>query len=415
MIRNLRRQSMKVLLGLGLWAGMQGLVFAQYYPAETYGPVQYVPFVPFNPYPPYGPVGPYPPGGPMQLTALPAPPAQPLPPAPPVQPLNSSNNLPVESPEHDAGPHADMEKGCINTDLNGEPLSIAFIGMEGRGDFLNRLNLFDNMSALPTNRVWGGFETLNNFQTGFAGPQDPSLPLAQRRTENLYRGGAEISLGNMVSFIAQGEYVSSVGSTSNQDAWANPWFAVKWAAIYSETTVISPMLAFQPATSQEDGQLHDKSSRIYPGFLFFQNIGNTFFLQGGLQFGITTGLGSNTADYGLSLGMWLYRDGSIDVAGRRTDSFERTALPFCTGVIPQLELWGKNVISGASRPPIDPITPDLFETYTGFHEGENVYNMTVGCRFLFINHFSLGLGYSFPLTSVYVEKQEFETNLNVDF
>jgi hypothetical protein len=287
--------------------------------------------------------------------------------------------------------------------------------MQGRGDFLNRFNIFDNMSAAPTNRTWVGFQALDKFQTGFGNYNDPNLPLTQRRNEYLYRGGAEIALGNLLSFVAQGQYVSSVGTNDNFDAWANPMFAVKWAAIFTESCIISPVIAFQPNTGQRDDQLHDRSARIYPGFLFFETLGGNCFLQGGCQCGITTGSGSDTVDYGLSFGMWLYRDSSLDVAGRRTDPFERSALPCCTGVIPQLELYGKNVISGASHLPFDPTLPNQVGDYIGFKEAENVYNMTAGCRFLFINHFSLSLGYSRPISGGYVSKNEFLTTLNVNF
>ena len=67
--------------------------------------------------------------------------------------------------------------------LGSENTTSAGINIFGRGDFLNRFNLFDNMSALPEHRVWFGFQTLDNFQTGFGNVSYPGLPLTQRRNE----------------------------------------------------------------------------------------------------------------------------------------------------------------------------------------------------------------------------------------
>ncbi len=50
-----------------------------------------------------------------------------------------------------------------------EGMSLASVGqgantpMLGRGDFANRLNIFDHMSAIPTTRAWGGFQALEGF------------------------------------------------------------------------------------------------------------------------------------------------------------------------------------------------------------------------------------------------------------
>lgn len=420
MIRSIQRQFMGVLLALGFWAGMQGSLSAQYYyPAAPYNPVPYG-YVPY----------PYPPPGPFAPVAA----AQPAMPPVPAQACRRRRHRSRASrqrrpprctgpaaPDDGSLPMAPMDGAVASGhevyDPFGSNKTVAAIDMLGHAEFFNRLNMFENMTALPTNRVWGGYENLQDFQTGFGNYKVPGLPLTQPRSEDLYRGGAEIAIGNLFSFTAQAEYVSSIGSQSNQDAWANPWFALKWAAIFTECTVVSPVLAFQPGTSQSYGEVHDRGARVYPGMLFFQSFDNCFFLQGGCQFGIAAGSGggANTADYGLSFGMWLYRHDSLDVAGCLTDSFERTTLPLCTGIVPQLELWGTNVINGAGRAPIDPNEPGMTDSYLGFNQGQNVYDMSVGCRFLFINHMSLGLGYCFPLSGAYVFKNEFTTTFNVSF
>ena len=272
MIRSIQRQFMGVLLALGFWAGMQGSLSAQYYyPAAPYNPVPYG-YVPY-PYPPPGPFAPVAAAQP----AVPPVPAQAAAPAPPPVPGKPATATPAHTPgpaapDDGSLPAAPMDGAVASGHEVYDPFgcnkTVAAIDMLGHADFFNRLNMFENMTALPTNRVWGGYENLQDFQTGFGNYKVPGLPLTQPRSEDLYRGGAEIAIGNLFSFTAQAEYVSSIGSQSNQDAWANPWFALKWAAIFTECTVVSPVLAFQPGTSQSYGEVHDRGRVSTPACCF---------------------------------------------------------------------------------------------------------------------------------------------------
>jgi hypothetical protein len=173
--------------------------------------------------------------------------------------------------------------------------------------------------------------------------------------------------------------------------------------------------------------LHERATRVIPGVLFFQGMGDNFYAQGGLQLSVPFNNAPTTFDSCLSLGVWLYRDGSLDVAARPTDPFERTALPFITGIMWQLEFLGKEVLNHSTDIPYQAATPgetaaDFFtRSATGalvpipYREGEHVYDMTIGIRFLFINHITWSNGYSFPLTGAYVRKSEFLSYLNVIF
>jgi len=289
------------------------------------------------------------------------------------------------------------------------------VDMLGRGDFMNRFNLFDNMSALPQKRVWGGYQILDKFQSGFGNAGNPDLPLTQHRTENVYRAGAECDLGSDVCLICQAEYVSSGGCTSNNDAWSNPIIMLKWAALNTPDTVVTPIIGYSPETSQSDGELHERATRFLPGVLFFQSLDATWFVQGGMGFNLATNNGASTLDFALSLAGWLYSDPSLSVSGRRTDPFERAGVPFITGFIPQLEILGKHVINNADRLPYDPEFYGQVVPYTGYQEGRNVVDMTFGGTLLMFNHVSLSMGYSLPITGAYVRKNEFLTYVNVLF
>jgi len=321
---------------------------------------------------------------------------------------------------YDYGPVAqDTHEETAQTkekDLIGSNEVLSAVTMLGYGEALNNFNIFNNMNALPQNRIWGGFSSLSDFRTGFGDHGPPNLPTSQYRIVELQNVGAEVALGSLGSLVLQGQYVASAGTTDNANAWSNPQALLKWAAVSTEDTIFSPVLGVQIQTPQSAGQLHERSSRAQAGFLFYQALlGDCLFLQGGMEFSVPFSTGSTTFDYGLSLGWWLYRDDSLDFAGRHTYSWERTCLPFVTGVIPMLELWGQNVLGGGNQVPLTPALPDPTIQYSGYSAARNVYTMTAGIRFLLYNHFSLGLGYSFPLTGTAIYSDGFLCTLNMNF
>jgi hypothetical protein len=171
--------------------------------------------------------------------------------------------------------------------------------MEGRGDASNRFNLFDNMAALPQNRVWFGYQYEDGFRTGVVAGD---FALQQRRIESLYRVGVEVALGCNFSIAAQTQYISTAGSVDNADAWGNPQFMAKYAVINNECTVVSATLGFQPQVSTSAGEVHEVTTRFYPGFLFFRGVGDNLFLQGGAQLGFSTSNLTNTVEYAQTVG-----------------------------------------------------------------------------------------------------------------
>jgi hypothetical protein len=279
----------------------------------------------------------------------------------------------------------------------------------GRGDASNRFNLFDTMSAIPANRVWFNFEYLEGFQTGVqpssispssSFPGSINNAFATRRNESLYRAGAELAFGQRFSIAAQEEYIASTNTTDAADAWGNPEFQLKYAAIRTHATVISAILGLQPQTSSNMGELHEKTTMIYPGALFYEELGEKLFVQGGLQFGISDRNATNTVDYALSAGYWLYRANSSEGNSR-----------FLTGIIPQVEIFGKNVLANSRNNPFD------FTGVTGagstvpFRETRNVYDVTAGGRVLFGKGVSVSTGVSFPVFGPNVRRTERITGL----
>ncbi len=287
--------------------------------------------------------------------------------------------------------------------------------MIGQGEPVNRFNDFNNMNALPQNRIWYGYQSESDFRTGFGDHLPASLPTGQYRINQLHQMGFEVACGNLCSVVVQAQYVATTATADNADAWADPQILLKWTAIYKECTIVSPVLGIEIQTSQVPGQLHEATSRLQPGVLFMQSLEDIFLLQGALQVSAPMSAAPTTVDYGVSLAWWLYRDDSLDVFGRTNYSWARTALPFVTGVLPMVELWGNNVIAGARDAPFTPAPPTSTLLYPSYMEAVSVYNMTTGFRFLLYNHYSLSLAYSFPLTGSYTYGSDFLAGLNLNF
>jgi hypothetical protein len=311
--------------------------------------------------------------------------------------------------------------------------------MLGRSDFINRFNLFDTMSALPQNRIWTAYQNVDNFSTGFGNLGFPTLPLTQRRIENLYRAGAEFKLGDSFSIAAEGEYVASAGTTANADAFSNPEFMVKWAAINNESIVISPVLGIVPEISQNAGELHEKAWRFLPGMLFLQPLGDRCFLQGGFQFNLATNGATNSFDHAICLGCWLCKDPNVDATGRAIRPDPESCAPpaekrCLTGIIPQVEFFGKEILSQGSNLPYDPgffNNPNtgfggqtsvsgpggatLSTSLITYRETRNVFDCTVGVRVILMERLSLGVGYSFPVGGGTVRQDEFLSSLSINF
>lgn len=432
-------------VGLGLTTGAsapaQGYGPAQpYYPGYAPQPYGYQP--PYNPYNPYA----YPPQAyrpmmpangyampgygmaapaypyqlmsrsPVTMPAAPtaaapanavaaAPTTPQTPQAPATLPPSTQPTTQPETTPSTASPMTQAPTTSESGDLGaGSVATASSLGMQGRADAYNRFNLFDNMAALPTNRVWFANQYLNKFNAGAIG--DPVLE--QRRQVMLYRVGGEIMLGCNVSVAFQDQYIDSAGSP---DSWGNPEIMVKWAICNDECSVVSLTFGYEPQVSSNLNELHERTSRFLPGLLFFQGYGDRLFLQGGFQGNISSNDAPTTIDYALSLGAWLYRDPRLDIAGRPIHDCTGSChkVHWISGVIPQVEVLGKNVVSNSHGAALV-TTPG-----TILYEGRNVVDVTVGGRILFTPYVSLGSAFSLPITGPDVRRGELTSSLNISF
>jgi hypothetical protein len=276
--------------------------------------------------------------------------------------------------------------------------------MFGRADRLNRFNLFDNMAAIPSNRVWAGYDYAGHFDPNRAAADAAGAAVpgtGGRRTLALYRAGVEVGLDARWSVIAQEQYVVNTGRDLGNDAWARPLFVVKFAAIQTDCTVISALFGVQPeigsgVTAQE------RATTYYPGALFYHRCGCAF-VQGGFQVAFSDRAYNDpdTFDYGLSLGYWLYRAAACG---------EQHCI--VTGVVPQVEVFGSEVLTNGNR-----VRPDTIDgvTFIGTTQARHVIDVTGGVRFLFGDCMSLGAAVSFPATGPDIRNAEFVSALNLYF
>jgi hypothetical protein len=296
------------------------------------------------------------------------------------------------------------DTGAGAGDLGG-PTSgdVASAGILGRADRLNRFNLFDNMAAIPTNRVWAGFQYLGHYETSRAfadSAGNPILASDVRRTEALYRAGVELAVSPRFSVAIQEQYITAAGENGD-DAWARPQFMVKYALVMEKCTVVSAIFGVQPeigsgTTAQE------RATTYYPGLLMYRAMGDNAFMQGGFQYGFSD-RGYNTPDsldYAISLGYWLYRAPQCEC--------DRGL----TGIIPQVEFFGSNIIRGGDRNVASNISGENIIGTTNFR---NVYDLTIGSRFMFGDRMSLGTAFSFPLTGPDIRNAEFLSSLSLFF
>jgi hypothetical protein len=289
-------------------------------------------------------------------------------------------------------------------------------GFLGRGDSNNRFNIFDNMSPYPANRLWLAYEYMEGFQTGVQpNPSNPAVTqgFANRRNETLYRMGGEITpFGPNISIAFQTEYIASADTPDRADAWGNPQGIVKLLVSQTEGSALALTFGLQPQAASHDGELHEKSTRFYPGFLYSQGLTRRLFFQGGFQVGISDRNDPNTVDYALSLGYWLY--GCPLPAGM--PRMCGGCGPCITGIIPQIELYGKHVVANDTSDPFElPGDPLIPNSSAPFREPRNVYDITVGGRILFRNGVSWGTAYSFPVTGPDVRRSELYTSLTFFF
>jgi len=352
------------------------------------------------------------------VNALPAPgaavpntPQTPQPPSAPAAtaaPAAQQPQVPMETPNESLtqapSTPTDADAGFLGT---GTMMTASSLGMQGRADAGNRFNTFDNMAALPTNRLWYGYQYMDRFNTGATSGDSGLLPTRQ---VNLYRFGTEIALNSSLSLTIQDQYIGVAGSP---DSWGNLQVLFKYALINEDRSVWSVVLGASPQSGDSPDELHERTTRFYGGFLFFRAITCNLFLQGGGQVDISTNDLPQTFDFALSMGYWLYRNPHLDTAGRSIDEIAPQFYSCCRhwiwGIVPQVELLGKYVMANASGQVYDTFGP------TSFSEGRNVYDLTFGGRILFTPHISFGAAFSLPISGPDVRRAELMSSLNIGF
>jgi hypothetical protein len=388
---------MEAAFGVGLCATTAALAPAQDYHYIPQGPVYVKP----NCAPPGVPLAQPPLMQPVPGTTT-APPATATAPAPQGQ-APGAEQAPAPAGAG-AAEAAAAEAGAAEAGAGAEATASS-AGMLGRGDANNRFNLFDNTSAIPTNRVWFTYENMQNFSTGFTISQHSAVGFTPTRTVNLYRVGAELVLAKPFSIAFEDQYIASPGADNAADAWGNPQIMLKWAFLLQDHQALAATLGIQPQVSSSAFELHETDTRFLPGLLYYGETEN-FYTLDGIQFGLSSSDLATTFDWAVGVGYWLYRAGCTE--GNR---------PLLSGIALQAEVFGKHVMVGSTHNPFDTPTPSgvTNDFNTGFREGRNVIDVTVGGRVLLLDRISLNNGFSFPVTGADVRRTEYIANVTFLF
>ncbi len=294
----------------------------------------------------------------------------------------------------------------------------AYAAMLGRLDQNNRLNLFDNMSAIPQNRAWFGFQFAEGFNTGvkvgpgFVGFGAFNLEgdILGRGNQQIYRAGVEYTIGDLTSVAVQGQYHVATDTDDPQDEFDNPEIVIKRVLRSTPDTVVSFVFGIQPQVPQDLAAIKDDTTRLYPGLLLYRQVTDRLFMQGGFQFGLPLeGNQVYTYDWAVSSGYWIYRHASLDPYCY--DCTTCCGQPLVVGIIPQVELLGKHVLGDATiTEPFGLSGPGIF-----FEEPRHVVDVTVGSQVILRNNVRLAMGVSTPLTGGEVRRVEFLSTLTYGF
>ncbi|MGE0609635.1 MAG: hypothetical protein AB7O62_21265 [Pirellulales bacterium] len=275
-----------------------------------------------------------------------------------------------------------------NNDLNLAPQNSQFqvatsgegsnVGHIGRADNVNRLNIFDSQSALPANRVWYGFQSIDRFHVTTA----PNTTVNQ----SLHRFGGELMLtcSSSVSFMTQ---YADVGPNASGvlDSWSNPQFMVKQVVYEDCDLIVSATLGMQfPIGGIDAGEIRENTVRLAPGLLWYYNTTDDIFNYGGAQYSVPLAAGPqvDSFDWSLGTGYWLYRSCCC------CDWLQKVSL--------QYEIFGKHVVGGTGT------------TYLGgvLFEDRNVVDMTFGASAFLCNGVRASIGYSIPVTTGFARRNE---------
>ena len=278
--------------------------------------------------------------------------------------------------------------------------------MLGRADALNRRNMFDTMTAIPQNRMWIGYQHVDDFQSGGI--------FAATQTQELYRFGIEVLLSERFSFEVQGQYHSAdfdSGAGTAFDDWESPHFIFKYAFRETDCSLTSLAVGFDPQISHgEPGTITEFTSRGTLALLHYRDRGQ-WFNQWGMAY--SGGLDTDqidSFDWALSVGYWMYRHWSIDPCARCCPEGCCDCVPFVVGLAPQFEVLGHHVIGSESI--TDPFGSSGIGLYT---EPDDVIDMTVGGAVVFRNNTYLQVAYSFNPSRELARGNEFLVTYTLGF
>jgi hypothetical protein len=392
----LARFVLHVAFGVGLCAATATLAQAQDYHYVPQGPVYVKPSCPYPGVPaPAIPGTPSVPGTTAPGTTPPA--------AGTTTPGTTAPGTTTPSATTPQAPTTDMTANAPTADTGagaeaglGGAAGAGSSAMLGRGDANNRFNLFDNNSAYPLNRVWFDYQMMQRFNTGLA---LSGSNFATIRDVNLYRVGGELACGSF-SISFQDQYIASEDTPDNANAWGNPEVMFKWAFVKDECRAVAATFGIQPQVSSSPFELHENDTRFVPGLLFYQGM-DKLFVQGGMQFNLSSRDAQTTFDWALSAGYWVCKGEGHS---------------WLSGLAPQIEVYGQHTLVGSQNVPFD--LPSGFTEGTSsvhFQDPRNVIDITAGGRLLLMDKINLSAGVSFPITGADVRRTEFLTGINVVF
>lgn len=362
---------------------------------------------------PVQPNCPYPilpaPGSP--LTTIPTPPTTPPPDPSAATTPTDPGAITADQNLADTGVGASLpaDAGATTTATDGDagPTSGTTSTILGRSDFFNRFNLFDTQAAIPMTRAWFSFQRNQGFNPGLIPNTALTLTpattaaVSDRPTQYLYRGGFEVALSPCLSFSAQHQYIAMTDTTAFDPSWGDPQFMVKYALSLQHDRAVSATLGFSPHFSQSGEEIRSPRARLYPGLLYYRNLNERLFTQGGAQFGLPMATRGDvvTFDYAVSTGFWIYKACEIESCRGR----------WLTGIAPQVEFFGQHAFWD-SHVNNSPITGDT----TILQQGRHVVDVTLGTS-IFIRHVLVGAGYSFPITGAEARRGEIIATLQYRF
>jgi hypothetical protein len=274
----------------------------------------------------------------------------------------------------------------------------------GRVDQNNRLNLFDSMAAQPMNRWWFSWLPQKRYHTNIVEGSSANLALRERLGQHLYRLGGELIIHDGVSVAVQGQYSTLQGSENGfDDTFTNPQVMIKSVLACDARSILSGTFAFQPEIGTDDAStpgINEDTWRLYPGLLYFEDLGGGWFMQDGVQAGIPTESDQiTTLDWAVSFGNWVYRDPYLDCSTRRACCCCYRQ-PMILGVIAQVEFFGKHVLGDRTMNHAFGV-PNL-----RYVEDRTVIDATAGVQVLMADGLWVSVAASLPLTSDDVREVE---------